>query len=417
MTDAALFANTPASLGTAEGARLPGPLEGEIRRIYGRSPLYAKRFPLHPEPLHWGCYHEIPPLSKDEIFALTHEAFFEDYRLIEKGLAENRFEYETTGGTTAKPMTVIMEQGWWDAQTARAYAASSVLRPFAGKPHRRCILAPVGCSSNLCPYEDQPFPHRWHDGVVFLNLTSDPFAFPEAEWDRIARELQAVKPDLLEGEPTYLSLLARALGKRGVTLPSLKAVILTYAPSTRQHRRRIAEAFPVPQVNLYGSTEAGYLLVGDPEGSLKPIEDNAFLELLPFPGPGGLFELSVTTRSREAMPLLRYRTGDIVERTEDGLKLLGRSGSLFRRPDGTVVSSAEIEAALPADFPCWHHCLTQTGPARWDFHYVADKAFDHETLAKAIEDVLGVDQRVAIFRSRSLPPSPSGKFSSFKPLA
>jgi phenylacetate-CoA ligase len=123
-------------------------------------------------------------------------------------------------------MTVIMEEGWWDAQTARAYAASPILREFAGRPYRKCVLAPVGCSSNLCPYEDHPFPHRYFDGTVYLNLSSDPFAFPEGEWDRIVRELQATRPEVLEGEPVYLSLLARAARRRGVSVPSLRAVIL-----------------------------------------------------------------------------------------------------------------------------------------------------------------------------------------------
>ncbi len=416
MSSVALFANSPASLGNAEGQRLPGPLETEIRRIYELSPLYAQRFPLHSEPLHWGCYLEIPVLSKEEIFERSHQAFFADYRDVEKGLEENRFEYENTGGSTAKPMTVIMEEGWWDAQATRAYLASPILRQFAGKAHRRCILAPVGCSSHLCPYTDRPFPNRYHNGTVFLNLTSDPFAFTATEWDRVARELQAVKPDLLEGEPTYLSLLAKELRQRNISLPSLKAVILTYGASSLRHRRTIARQFPIPQVDLYGSTEAGYLLVGTPGEPLQPVEDNAFLELLPHPGAPDVFELSVTTRGRQAMPLLRYRTGDLVRRKPDGLQLLGRSGSVFARADGRLISSADVDAALPDSFDCWHHALIQTGPQRWDFLYVAERAADAKAIETALGQLLGEGQRVAVMRRRSVPPSPSGKFVLFKPL-
>ena len=103
-----------------------------------------------------------------------------------------------------------MEDGWWAEQTRRTYLAHPRLAPYAGRPVRKAVLAPVACSSNLCPYEDQPFPHRYFEGTVYLNLTSDPFVFPEAEWDRIVLELQAVKPEIIEGEPVYLSLLARA---------------------------------------------------------------------------------------------------------------------------------------------------------------------------------------------------------------
>lgn len=227
------FANRPEALGPAQGDFLPGPLETEIRRIYGRSPLYARRFALHSEPLQWGCYREIPALTKQEIIEKGHQAFFRDYADVERGLAAKRYEYESTGGTTQSPMTVIMEDGWWNAQTARAYRASPILRQFADRPYRKCVLAPVGCSSNLCPYEDHPFPHRYFDGTVYLNLTSDPFVFPEAEWDRIVLELQAVQPEVIEGEPVYLSLLARAVRKRRVTVPSVKVVILTYGKASR----------------------------------------------------------------------------------------------------------------------------------------------------------------------------------------
>src|SRR5476649_2068812 len=405
------FANDPAVLGSAAPGLVPGPLEAEIRRIYARSPLYPRRFALHSEPLHWSCYSEIPVLAKQDIVAHGHQAFFADYRDVERGLTEKRFEYESTSGTTAGPMTVIMEDGWWQAQTERAYRASPILREFADRPHRKCVLAPVGCSSNLCPYEDHPFPHRYFDGTVYLNLTSDPFAFPEAEWDRIVLELQATRPEILEGEPIYLSLLARAAMKRGVRVPSIRAVILTYGKASTQHGRRIAEAFPAPQVDLYGSTEAGYLFVGEAfQGNSRVVDDNAFIELVPWrDGVPGVHQIHVTTRGREAMPLLRYHTGDIVESTEGGYRILGREGGLYFRPDGSLVTADDVDAALPGEFSCWHYCLSQTGESRWDFHYVADHTADHRSVEAALSALLGPGVRVNAFRRKSIPPAASGK--------
>ena len=318
---------------------------------------------------------------------------------------------------TAGPMTVIMEEGWWTAQTERAYRASPVLREFAGRPHRKCVLAPVGCSSNLCPYEDHPFPHRYYDGTVYLNLTSDPFVFPEAEWDRIVLELQATKPDVLEGEPVYLALLARAAAKRAVRVPSIRAVILTYGKASRQHSRRIAEAFPAPQVDLYGSTEAGYIFVGEAfRGDLRVIDDNAFVELVPWQADrADIFQICVTTRGRVAMPLLRYCTGDIVQRTPGGYRILGREQGIYVRADGTLISADDVDQALPASFACWHYVLTQTADRRWDFHYVADHAAAHPELETALAGLLGA--RVNAFRRRAIAPAGSGKFALLKPLA
>ncbi len=422
------FANDPAALGPALAEFLPGPLESEVRAIYARSPLYAQRFPLHPAPLQWACYREIPALSKTEIVARGPQAFFPDYAVIERGLAEKKFEYEHTSGTTSGPMTVIMEDGWWDAQTRRAYLAHPALAGLAGQAHRKCVLAPVGCSSNLCPYEDHPFPHRWFDGTVYLNLSSDPFAFPEAEWDRIVVELQAVRPEVLEGEPVYLSLLARSLRQRGVSVPSVRTIILTYGKASLQHGRRLAETFPgTTQVDLYGSTEAGYLFVGDAfADNSRVIDANAFVELVPWrprpaesaaAGGGNVFQIFVTTRGREAMPLLRYHTGDIVQKLPTGFRLLGREGGLYFRPDGSLVSPADIDAALPESFGCWHWSLVQTGESRWDFHYVADAPHPHADLETALANLLGGGARVTAFRRKSIAPAASGKFALLKPLA
>ncbi len=414
---APVFANAPDTLGPAADSRLPESLEAEIRAIYERSPLYPQRFPLHPEPLQWACYHSIPVLTKQEILERGPTAFFSDYRVIERGLRNREYEYEHTSGSTAQPMTVIMEDGWWAAQARRAYLAHPRLASFVDRPVRRAVLAPVACSSNLCPYEDQPFPHRYFDGTVYLNLTSDPFAFPEPEWDRIVVELQAVKPEILEGEPVYLSLLARAAAKRKVHLPSLKVIILTYGKPSRQHGLRLAEVFPAAQVDLYGSTEAGYIFVGDAfQDNLRVIDENAFVELVPWRGLPEVFQTQITTRQRRAMPLLRYSTGDIVRRGPKGFRILGRERDLYVRPDGTVVAAGEIDAALPANFTCWHYCLVQTGNARWDFHYVADHHAPPEAAA-AVAQALGDGVRVNLFRRKNLQPGSSGKFSLLKPLS
>jgi phenylacetate-CoA ligase len=412
------FANAPESLGPATNGFLPAALEDEVRKIYSRSPLYGQRFPLHREPLQWSCYAEIPALSKKEIVERGHQAFFPDYAEVERGFQSKRYEYEHTGGTTQSPMTVIMEEGWWNAQTERAYRASPILRQFTGRAYRKCVLAPVGCSSNLCPYEDHPFPHRYFDGTVYLNLSSDPFAFPEAEWDRIVLELQATKPEVLEGEPVYLSLLARAAKKRGVRVPSLRAVILTYGKASLQHGRRIAEVFPADQVDLYGSTEAGYLFVGEAfNDNSRVIDGNAFIELVPWRAElPEVFQIYVTTRDREAMPLLRYHTGDIVQRFPTGFRLLGREGNLHFRRDGSLVSPSDIDMALPPDFACWHYSLVQTGDSRWDFHYVADHAADHRAIETALATMLGDGTRVNAFRRRFIAPAASGKFALLKPL-
>ena len=137
--------------------------------------------------------------------------------------------------------------------------------------------------------------------------------------------------------------------------------------------------------------------------------------MVPFRNLPEVYQIQVTTRDREAMPLLRYLTGDIVQRFPTGFRLLGREGNLYFRPDGSLVSPSDIDAALPDAFRCWHYSLIQTSEKRWDFHYVADHVAP-AGLEEAIATVLGPGTRVAAFRRRFIAPAASGKFALLKPL-
>jgi phenylacetate-CoA ligase len=208
-----------------------------------------------------------------------------------------------------------------------------------------------------------------------------------------------------------------------VSVPSLRAIILTYGKASTQHGQRIAEVFPAAQVDLYGSTEAGYVFVGEAfKDNSQFIDANAFIELVPWRAElPDVYQIYVTTRDREAMPLLRYHTGDIVQKFPTGFRLLGREGNLYFRPDGSLVSPTDIDAALPASFACWHYSLVQTGDTRWDFHYVADHVAahtqSHREVESAIAAVLGGNARVNAFRRKFIAPAASGKFALLKPLA
>jgi phenylacetate-CoA ligase len=199
----------------------------------------------------------------------------------------------------------------------------------------------------------------------------------------------------------------------------VKAVILTYGKASTQHGRRIAEVFPAAQVDLYGSTEAGYLFVGEAfRDNSQVIDANAFVELVPWRADlPDVFQIYVTTRDREAMPLLRYHTGDIVQKFPAGFRLLGREGNLYFRADGSLVSPTDVDAALPESFRCWHYSLVQTSESRWDFHYVAEETAAHREVETALARLLGGGARVAAFRRKFIAPAASGKFALLKPLA
>ena len=99
------FANEGLDFQGSIDAEVPAPLEAEVRSIYRHSPFYGRRLSLHTEPLKWGCFEEIPFLTKKDIVENGHCAFFEDCDEVERKVGQNVLESETTSGSTGKPMT------------------------------------------------------------------------------------------------------------------------------------------------------------------------------------------------------------------------------------------------------------------------------------------------------------------------
>ena len=146
--NASLFANSSSALGApGAGETLPALLEDEIRRIYSRSPIYGRRFPLHPEALRWSCYREIPALSKREIVEAGHQSFFPDYREVERGLADRRFEYENTSGTTSAPRTASRaDSSPWVSSGPIGVRETESMSPVSMPASRSISVMPVSVS-------------------------------------------------------------------------------------------------------------------------------------------------------------------------------------------------------------------------------------------------------------------------------
>lgn len=148
--------------------------------------------------------------------------------------------------------------------------------------------------------------------------------------------------------PTYALHLAEVAAQEGIDLTTSKVrkIFVAGEPggSVPGVRARIRAAWSGAQVlDHYGMTEVGpvALQIDDEEGVLHVIEDSYFAEIVdPQTGAavpaGQIGELVLTTLGRDACPLLRYRTGDLVQRipAAPGFAL---SGGIIGRTDDMVV--------------------------------------------------------------------------------
>lgn len=135
--------------------------------------------------------------------------------------------------------------------------------------------------------------------------------------------IQDFKVSAVHVIPSYALHLADTLGQMGIDpkrdLPDLRIAILGAEPHSEETRQKIEEFFGIQAFNCYGLSEMNgpgvafecpeqngmhlwedcYLMeILDPQ-TLKPVE------------PGEQGELVLTTLTREAMPIIRYRTKDL----------------------------------------------------------------------------------------------------------
>lgn len=167
------------------------------------------------------------------------------------------------------------------------------------------------------------------DGLETLGAKTIPFGPGESEAQ--LETLRQLGVRVMVSAPSF----AQRLGEAGARVELLIASGEPFTSVTGRRERVQAalssEAGSCTALDCYATSEAGLIAMETPEQSgLRVLADWVFVEVLdpeteqPVPD-GERGELVVTHLTREAMPLLRFRTGDLtrLERREDGTYLPG----------------------------------------------------------------------------------------------
>lgn len=103
--------------------------------------------------------------------------------------------------------------------------------------------------------------------------------------------------------------------------PHLRAICCAGEPLTLHRRRLLEELWGVPVYDNYGMTETGPLAMDCREQRLHPWQEHFWMEILDERlekevAPGQVGYLVITSLTRRASPMIRYLTGDRVQRLE-----------------------------------------------------------------------------------------------------
>jgi phenylacetate-CoA ligase len=166
-----------------------------------------------------------------------------------------------------------------------------------------------------------------------------------------ANQLVRMQPDLINGYPSSLYLVASYLKTQGVDSVHPKAVY-THSENLLDYQRVVLEAvFACKVLNWYGNTELTAHIVECEEGSLHIKPDHSLVEIVREDGelarPGEIGEIVGTGFGNYATPLIRYATGDMARLSDRRCEcnrpgpiveeLMGRVEDIVVTPDGRHV--------------------------------------------------------------------------------
>jgi phenylacetate-CoA ligase len=213
-----------------------------------------------------------------------------------------------------------------------------------------------------------------HYGAETLGCTVIPMSGGQTE--KQVRLIVDLKPNAIMVTPSYMLAIGDEFARQGLDAraTSLRVGIHGAEPWTESMRREIEERFDMHAVDIYGLSEVMGPGVAsecvETKDGLHIWEDHFYPEVIdPITGQtlpdGSVGELVLTTLTKEAQPLIRYRTRDLTSLLPGTARPMRRMSRIGGRSDdmlivrGVNVFPSQIEEILLADRRLSAHYLLE----------------------------------------------------------
>ena len=270
-----------------------------------------------------------------------------------------------------------------------------------------------------------------HYGAEALGCTVIPMSGGQTE-----KQVQLITdfaPEIIMVTPSYMLAILDEFRRQGLdpAACSLKTGIFGAEPWTEAMRSEIESAFAIDAVDIYGLSEVMGPGVAqecvETKDGLTIWEDHFYPEVID-PETGDVLpdgeegELVFTSLSKEAMPIVRYRTRDLTRLLPGTARSMRRMAKITGRSDdmmiirGVNVFPSQIEEhilSVPALAP--HFMIELTRPDRMDMVRLSVEAREDTdaathaehayTLAHRIKTMVGISVKIDVQPAGSLPRS------------
>jgi phenylacetate-CoA ligase len=307
-------------------------LKRTLHHVYANSPVYKAKFDAHG--VHPDDLKQLSDLSK---FPTTSKADLRDnypFGMFSKPMVEV-VRVHASSGTTGKPTVVGYTQNdidtWSDIVARSIYAAG-------GRPKDKVHVS----------YGYGLFTGGLgaHYGAERLGCTVIPMSGGQTE-----KQVQLIKdfdPDIIMVTPSYMLNIADEMSRQGIdhNKIALRLGIFGAEPWTEAMRNEMQTRMSMDVVDIYGLSE-----VMGPGVAQECIEtkdgptiweDHFYPEIIdPITGEvlpdGEEGELVFTSLTKEAMPVIRYRTRDLTKLLPGSARTMRRMGKITGRSDDMLI--------------------------------------------------------------------------------
>lgn len=304
-------------------------LQEVVRRARTHSPFYRTL----PPPFERGDAEEILGRTLERIPVLEKATYRDRFdELVCRDVPLRRLIRLETSGTTGTSLPVLhtrerLAEWYAVAWRQRRRAGVRLKDPhftFGGQP-----IVPLG----------QTRPPFWRRNAASHQILFSSYHLGAAHLPAYVDAMHQLPARYAQGYPSALHVVARALLGAGRPLPSgrLRGVFTSSETLLETQRADIEKAFGAPVFDYYSATEACIAMTGCEAGRLHVDHEFCLVEVDVHESTDewDRGELLATSLGADAVPLLRYRIGDVGTRARRPCPC-GRPGETFLSIDGRI---------------------------------------------------------------------------------
>lgn len=292
-----------------------------VDHAYKTVPFYCDKKLLHEKISDWD---DIPIVDKNDLVMKNNAFISENYLGY---FVRNELIYSQTSGSTGKCVDVY----WYPADCNRSLLPLWMRRKkyYNINPHDKFCYFFTGRDLGNIDVEIEYMETSM--GICKSDLNEEKLV-------EILEKIREFGPRWMIIQPSIAVLLCQVLNKYNLgNIPTLKYIESTGEMLFPDIKRYIERSLGVMVANQYGCNELNSIALECPCGELHCFEENAIIEVIDSNGnslsDGEEGELCITTLTNYAMPLIRYKVGDL-GRIERNNCSCGCKGAILKLVNG-----------------------------------------------------------------------------------